>query len=60
MLRRVPRGDRRALLLFVFREMSYAEIAAALGITVGATRSRISRARDALNHALEVAPRETP
>jgi RNA polymerase sigma factor (sigma-70 family) len=59
-LRRVPRADRRALLLFAFREMSYAEIAATLGISVGATRSRICRAREALNHALEATPRETP
>jgi RNA polymerase sigma factor (sigma-70 family) len=60
MLRRVPRADRKALLLFVFREMSYSEIAATLGISIGATRSRISRARECLNHALETAPRETP
>lgn len=59
LLRRVPRGDRRALLLFVFRDMSYAEIAAALGITVGATRSRICRAREALTHALNALPGET-
>lgn len=60
LLRRVPRADRRALLLFVFREMSYAEIGAALGISVGATRSRICRAREALNQALETPSRETP
>ena len=59
-LRRVPRADRKALLLFVFRDMSYAEIAASLGISVGATRSRICRAREALNHALEPVPPETP
>lgn len=59
-LRRVPRADRRALLLFVFREMSYAEIGEALGISVGAARSRIFRARDALNQALDTMPRETP
>ena len=60
MLRRVPRADRRALLMFVFREMSYAEIAATLGISAGATRTRICRAREALNHALNTVPGETP
>ena len=47
-LRRVARGDRRALLLYVVREMSYAEIAAALGVSVAAVKSRIFRAREAL------------
>lgn len=47
-LRRVARGDRRALLLYVIREMSYAEIAEVLGISVGAVKTRIFRAREAL------------
>lgn len=47
-LRRVAPGDRRALLLYVVKEMSYAEVAAALGISIGAVKSRICRARDAL------------
>jgi RNA polymerase sigma-70 factor (ECF subfamily) len=47
-LRHVARGDRRALLLYVIREMSYAEIAAALGISIGAVKTRIFRAREAL------------
>jgi RNA polymerase sigma factor (sigma-70 family) len=47
-LRHVARGDRRALLLYVVREMSYSEIAAALGVSVGAVKSRIFRAREAL------------
>jgi RNA polymerase sigma-70 factor (ECF subfamily) len=59
-LQRVPKTDRKALLLFVFRDMSYAEIALNLGISVGATRSRISRAREALNLGLDAVPRETP
>jgi RNA polymerase sigma factor (sigma-70 family) len=54
-LRHVARGDRRALLLFVIRDMSYAEIAAALGVSVGAVKSRIFRAREAL--AAPAAPR---
>jgi len=47
-LRRVARGDRRALLLYVARDMSYTEIATALGVSVGAVKSRIFRAREAL------------
>jgi DNA-directed RNA polymerase specialized sigma24 family protein len=34
--------------LYVIRDMSYAEIAAALGVSVGAVKSRIFRAREAL------------
>jgi RNA polymerase sigma-70 factor (ECF subfamily) len=51
-LRRVARGDRRALLLYVVKEMSYAEVAVALGISIGAVKSRICRARDALTAPL--------
>jgi RNA polymerase sigma-70 factor (ECF subfamily) len=47
-LRRVARGDRHALLLYVIRDMSYAEIAAVLGVSVGAVKSRIFRARETL------------
>jgi RNA polymerase sigma-70 factor (ECF subfamily) len=47
-LRGVARGDRRALLLYVIRDMSYTEIATALGVSVGAVKSRIFRAREAL------------
>ena len=47
-LRRLAAGDRRALLLYVVREMSYAEIAEKLGISINATKSRIFRARAAL------------
>jgi RNA polymerase sigma factor (sigma-70 family) len=50
-LRRIPPGDRRALLLYVVREMSYAEIAATLGVSIGAVKSRIARAREALRTA---------
>jgi RNA polymerase sigma-70 factor (ECF subfamily) len=49
-LRGVASGDRRALLMYVVREMSYDEIARALGISVGAVKSRIFRAREALEH----------
>ena len=47
-LRRVAAGDRRALLLYSMRELPYRDIARLLGITVGAVKSRIFRARDAL------------
>ena len=47
-LRRVAQGDRRALLMFIGRGMSHREIAEALGVSVGAVKSRIFRAREAL------------
>lgn len=52
-LRDVARGDRRALLLFVLKEMSYAEVAAKLGISIGAVKSRINRAREALAASMQ-------
>ena len=54
-LRAIARGDRRALLLYVLKEMSYGEIATALGISVPAVKSRIFRARAAL--ATPLSPR---
>ena len=53
-LRHVARGDRRALLLYVVREMSYGEIAATLGVSVAAVKSRIFRAREALAAATKI------
>ena len=50
-LRRVAPGDRRALLLFVLQDKPYAEIADVLGVSVGAVKSRIARAREALRTA---------
>ena len=47
-LRGVARGDRRALLMFIARGMSHREIADALGVSTGAVKSRIFRAREAL------------
>lgn len=57
-LRRVARADRRALLLYVFKEMSYAEVAATLRISIGATKSRIRRAREMLAGPVTEAPPE--
>lgn len=54
----IARGDRRALLLFVVRELSYADIAERLGISVGAVKSRIARARAALQSLPEPKPVE--
>jgi RNA polymerase sigma factor (sigma-70 family) len=38
-------GERDALLLFAWEELSYEETAAALGVPVGTVRSRLNRAR---------------
>jgi RNA polymerase sigma-70 factor, ECF subfamily len=53
-LRRVARGDRRAFLMFIARGMSHQEIAEALGVSVGAVKSRIFRAREALTAPLRM------
>ena len=41
-------GDRDALLLYVWGELSYQDVAAALAIPVGTVRSRLARARTKL------------
>ncbi len=41
----LPEADRQVLLLFAWEELSYEEIAMALGIPVGTVRSRLSRSR---------------
>ena len=45
--------ERDVLLLFAWAELSYEEIAAAMGTRVGTVRSRLSRARARLRRALE-------
>jgi RNA polymerase sigma-70 factor (ECF subfamily) len=47
-LQRLPEGERAALLMRAVEELSYEEIARALGITLAATKVRIHRARIAL------------
>ena len=42
---RLPAGERDALFLHVWEELSYEEIAVALGVPVGTVRSRLNRAR---------------
>jgi RNA polymerase sigma-70 factor (ECF subfamily) len=48
----LPAGERAALLLSVLEEMSYEDIAVALAIPVGTVRSRIHRARQRLQMAV--------
>jgi len=45
-------GDRDVLLLFAWAELTYAEIAAVMGVPVGTVRSRINRARRLTRTAL--------
>jgi RNA polymerase sigma factor (sigma-70 family) len=49
----VPSADRDALLLHVWADLTYAEIAPATGAPVGTVRSRIHRARTRLRAHLE-------
>lgn len=44
-LAQIAEGDRAALVMAVFEEMSQQEVAAALGVSVGSVKSRIFRAR---------------
>lgn len=50
-LRRLPAGQRDALLLLAWADLTYEEIATVLAVPVGTVRSRISRARAALRGA---------
>jgi RNA polymerase sigma-70 factor (ECF subfamily) len=45
-------GDREALLMIAWADLSYPEVAAALGIPVGTVRSRLHRARARIRTAL--------
>lgn len=44
----LPDGERDALLLYAWEDLSYDEIALALGIPIGTVRSRLNRARSRL------------
>jgi RNA polymerase sigma factor (sigma-70 family) len=44
----LPEGERDALLLFAWEELSYEDISVALGVPVGTVRSRLNRARGRL------------
>jgi RNA polymerase sigma factor (sigma-70 family) len=47
---RLPRRQREVVLLHVWADLSYEQIARALGIPVGTVRSRLNRARGALGN----------
>jgi RNA polymerase sigma-70 factor, ECF subfamily len=49
----LAKGDREVLLLIAWADLSYAEVAAALGIPVGTVRSRLNRARTRVRAALD-------
>lgn len=51
LLEELPAGERDALLLFAWEELSYEQIADALHIPVGTVRSRLNRARQRLRAA---------
>ncbi len=51
-------GDREALLMFAWNDMSYEDIAEALGIPVGTVRSRLNRARRIVQQHLETTATE--
>lgn len=53
---RLPREQRRVILLVCVHGMKYEEAAEQLGVAVGTVRSRLSRARAALGVALDASP----
>ncbi|MBY8879545.1 RNA polymerase sigma factor [Streptomyces sp. PLK6-54] len=60
-LRSLSEGDRHVLLLFAWADLSYEEVAEALGIPLGTVRSRLNRARRKMRAALpDLDPIPTP
>jgi RNA polymerase sigma-70 factor (ECF subfamily) len=55
-LNSLPAREREALLLFALADLSYDDIAEALGLPVGTVRSRLSRARDRIRRQLDAIP----
>ena len=55
-LAHLDRTDREMIMLRVYDDLSYAEIAELLGVPVGTVRSRLFRARAALRELLAMAP----
>lgn len=51
-IRALPEAQREALILAHYEQLALAEIAAILGIEVGAVKSRLQRAREGLREAL--------
>lgn len=63
LLEELPAGERDALLLYAWEDLTYDEVAEALGIPVGTVRSRLNRARrrfrvatDEIEHVRSVRP----
>jgi len=56
---RLPAGERDALLLYVWEDLGYDEIATALDVPVGTVRSRLNRARKHLRELRTSIGRET-
>ena len=54
----LPDDERDALILYVWEELSYEEIAAALGTPIGTVRSRLNRARQTLRELRATSGRE--
>lgn len=52
---RLPAGQREATLLFYWLGMTHSEVAAELGISIGAVKNRLHQARAALIHPLAAA-----
>jgi len=48
-----PAGEREALLLFAWEDLSYQSVAEALELPIGTVRSRLNRARAQLRELLE-------
>lgn len=55
-LRHLPDEQREVLLLVALEEMSYDEVARALGIPIGTVMSRLSRAREKLRAHMDGRP----
>ena len=49
----LPEGDRDVVVLIAWEELSYEEVAVALGVPVGTVRSRLNRARRRLRSSLD-------
>ena len=54
----LPDGEREALLLFAWEELSYQSMAEALELPIGTVRSRLNRARARLRELLEPSGKE--
>jgi RNA polymerase sigma-70 factor (ECF subfamily) len=60
LMARLPDGQRQVLSLVALEELSYREVAEALGIPIGTVMSRLSRARQFLSDRLSVGNEPAP